>query len=267
MSDVETTRDNAGSQEAANAAPQPAFNQTLPEDLRNEPSLKNFTDAGSLAKSYVHAQRMIGADKIAIPGKSATPEEWRGIYQKLGAPEKPEDYAFEGLDEAAEKQLRQSAFDAGLNQSQANKFVEHIKSRKQSESDSQNSFLEQSTRDTEALLKKEYGQAYDHKMQAAAAAARQLLGNVDIMDNITLADGRQLGNVPEILKMFVNLSEMIGEDKLLGETTEMVMTPAEAKRQQDEVRRLDGPYWDSSHPEHKAYYEESLRLEEYITGG
>ena len=40
----------------------------IPEDLRNHPSIANMQDVGSLAKSMVHAQSMVGADKIAVPG-------------------------------------------------------------------------------------------------------------------------------------------------------------------------------------------------------
>jgi hypothetical protein len=69
----ETTQDT-GSQDVATAvsAAPVGFLDSLPEDLRMEPSLRNFTDPASLAKSYVHAQRMIGADKIPLPGKTAT---------------------------------------------------------------------------------------------------------------------------------------------------------------------------------------------------
>ena len=49
---------------AADAAPAVSFLDTLPEDLRGEPSLRNFNDVGALAKSYTHAQRMIGGDEI-----------------------------------------------------------------------------------------------------------------------------------------------------------------------------------------------------------
>ncbi|MEW9503600.1 hypothetical protein, partial [Jeotgalibacillus marinus] len=60
----ETTQDT-GSQDVAAASAAPAasaavpvgFLDSLPEDLRMEPSLRNFTDPASLAKSYVHAQR------------------------------------------------------------------------------------------------------------------------------------------------------------------------------------------------------------------
>jgi hypothetical protein len=60
---VETTPVDSGSQEAAPVG----FLDSLPEELRHEPSLKNFTDSAGLAKSYVHAQRMVGADRLHCP--------------------------------------------------------------------------------------------------------------------------------------------------------------------------------------------------------
>ena len=64
--------------------------------------------------------------------------------------------------------------------------------------------------------------------------------------------------------MFSAFAEQIGEDNLVGETTEMVMTPDEAQRQLSEVTRQDGPYWDRNHPERQAYVDEALRLREYL---
>ena len=51
---------------AAEAAPV-SFHETLEEGLRNEPSLRAIKDVNGLAKGYVNAQRMIGADKTVIP--------------------------------------------------------------------------------------------------------------------------------------------------------------------------------------------------------
>ena len=41
---------------------EPSFVSSLPEDLQNEPSLQNIQDVNQLAKGYVSAQRMVGAD-------------------------------------------------------------------------------------------------------------------------------------------------------------------------------------------------------------
>ena len=51
-----------GSPEVATESATPInFIDSLPEDIRGEPSLKNFSDIGGLAKSYVHAPE---ADRI-----------------------------------------------------------------------------------------------------------------------------------------------------------------------------------------------------------
>ena len=97
--DETTPMEDSGYQPEAQAVEQApvSFLDSLPEDLRGEPSLKNFTDAGSLAKSFVHAQRMIGAEKLPLPGKSATEDEWNTIYSKLGRPDSAADYQVEGV--------------------------------------------------------------------------------------------------------------------------------------------------------------------------
>ena len=41
-----------------------------------------------MAKSLVNAQSMIGVDKIAIPGKHATDEDWGEVWRK-GLPGQP----------------------------------------------------------------------------------------------------------------------------------------------------------------------------------
>ena len=35
---------------------------------------------------------MIGADKVAIPGKHATDDDWNVVYTKLGRPNEAKDY-------------------------------------------------------------------------------------------------------------------------------------------------------------------------------
>ena len=69
-----------------------SFVDTLPEDIRSESSLQNFTDAGQLAKSYIHAQRMVGADKMPVPTKNFTDDDWKETFTKLGVPASPDKY-------------------------------------------------------------------------------------------------------------------------------------------------------------------------------
>ena len=68
------------------------WKDSLPEDLKNEKALESIQDIPGLAKSFIHAQKMVGTDKISIPNKHATDDDWNDVYSKLGRPSKPEDY-------------------------------------------------------------------------------------------------------------------------------------------------------------------------------
>jgi len=266
----EATQDT-GSQEvadtgAASAAPV-GFLDSLPEDLRNEPSLRNFTDPGSLAKSYVHAQRMIGADKIPLPGKSATDDEWRAVYSKLGAPDDPSGYDISfnsaSMGDSEMEGLKAALHQAGLTNRQAQAFANYLDQSYSEGMSQRESAAEDARYQGEQELRQEYGKAFEQKLERAQMAANTLLGGTEIFDEITLSDGRMLGDHPEIVRMFASLADQIGEDSLEGQTTEMIMTPEEASRQIAEMTRRDGPYWDRMHPEHDSYVSQVLALREY----
>ena len=68
------------------------FQELIPEEYKEEKALQNFTNMKDFVKSYVNAQRLVGANKVAIPNKMATEEDWEEVYKKLGRPDKPEGY-------------------------------------------------------------------------------------------------------------------------------------------------------------------------------
>ena len=67
------------SEEVAPSDAQQDWRSQIPEDIAGHRSLEHIQDVGALAKSYVNAQQMIGADKLAIPGKYATDEDWAEV--------------------------------------------------------------------------------------------------------------------------------------------------------------------------------------------
>ena len=68
------------------------FKDLIPESFKEEKSLENFNNMEDFVKSYLHAQKLVGADKIPVPNKHATDEDWNEVFKKLGAPSNPEDY-------------------------------------------------------------------------------------------------------------------------------------------------------------------------------
>lgn len=256
MSEAEATQET-GSQESA--PPAASFQDSLPEDLRGNPSLKNFNDVGSLAKSYVHAQRMVGADKIPLPGNNSTDDDWSRVYDKLGRPADIKDYDVSLPEIFEDDGFRKSIHAAGLNQKQAASVAQFMQSQTEAANGKLDAYREQAKLDTETELRAEYGKAFGEKVQRAQATAKYLLGSKgdptsedNILGNIRLADGRMLGDHPDIIRMFEAMSHEIAEDDLDGVTTESAMTPQDAQDEIDQLQadRKNGAYWNKHHPAH-----------------
>ena len=71
------------------------FKTLIPEAYKEEKSLQNFSNMDDFVKSYLHSQRLVGADKIPVPNKLATEDDWNTVYERLGRPENPEGYSYD----------------------------------------------------------------------------------------------------------------------------------------------------------------------------
>lgn len=256
----------------------------IPEEIRGHKSLETINDVGALAKSYVNAQSMIGADKIAIPGKYATDDDWNEVYTRLGRPDSPEGYELqnnlaEGIeaDEGMLDWYRQTAHEIGLTPTQAQKLLDKYNGELGSRVDGDTGQADQLIAQTETELRREYGQAFEDRMSNANAIMFEF-GAVDTVEGetmsavseIELADGRLLGDHPEMIKMMVNIGEFIsskiGEDSLEGVKTSNAFSPADAQAKLEELRAPNSPYWDQRHPQHQFYVDESLKYQGMLNG-
>lgn len=252
------------------------WKSSIPEEIRGHASLEHINDIGALAKSYVHAQQMVGADKIALPGKSATPDEWGEVYAKLGRPESPDGYelAYNNLPEGAEMDdgmvswFKDTAHKAGMNPQQAQMMLDAY--NEMQFSDAENIGLEAQARveQIEGELRKEYGQAFDDRMALANGVLAEF-GNPEITE-VQLADGTMLGDNPEIIRMLANmgvyLRDKVGEDTLEGVKTSGGVTPSDAMQKVSDLTAPNTPYWDQRHPEHHWYVQEAMKWREYVSG-
>ena len=59
------------------------FKELIPEEYKEEKALQNFSTMNDFVKSYLNAQRLVGANKVAIPNKMATDEDWEEVYNNL----------------------------------------------------------------------------------------------------------------------------------------------------------------------------------------
>ena len=242
-----------------------SFVDTLPEDVRAEPSLKNFQDAGQLAKSYVHAQRMVGADKISVPTKHATDEDWNQVFSKLGVPDSPDKYEVkyelqEGANDTPVKNFISEAHKLNLLPHQVQGVLNYYSQLEQNANDSQQKDMELNKIENESSLRKEWGLAYDKKMNEANSVFKNFFAT-DLAD-VKLQDGTPLGNHPGFVRSLSEMASKFSEDSMgAGQEESGGITPAEADR---EIQKILGdpnhPYFQKNHPGHKSAVDEMFKL-------
>jgi len=245
-----------------------SWRDALPDDIRDHQSLQNISDVGSLAKTMIHAQSMVGAEKIPVPGKWATDDDWEQVYTKLGRPDAADGYELDlGESEVNEEfvgSFRDAAHKAGLTPRQAQQLVGWYNDQGALGGEGGAQIDVQAARATaEADLRQEYGNAYDDRLKLGDNLIGEF-GEEGLMD-LRLEDGTPLINNAAFVKTIINaahyINSSISEDKLVGDSGS-AMTPAEADQKIQELMRPDGPYWDGRHPMHESYVQQVLELHE-----
>ena len=238
---------------------------SLSEAIRSDKSLENIKDIEGLAKSYVHAQKMVGADKIPVPNKYATDKDWDAVYEKLGRPKSADGYKFDlpqdkKVDEVSLKEFSTQAHKLGLLPGQAQgmvKFYNEMTAKSLQDADGKALAAREAS---EKALKQEFGQAYDQKVTQAATLAKSV-GATDIL-NRNLEDGTKLGDHPDMIKVFAQLASKMGEDSIVQASGPTYLTPSQIEKQIGELTQTGSAYWDKNHPNHTVAVQEVLALRE-----
>jgi hypothetical protein len=236
---------------------------SLSDEIRNEKSLENISDIESLAKSFVHAQKLVGADKIPVPNKFATDEDWNKVYEKLGRPNSAQEYNFNlpdgsSVDEKALTNFKDAAHKYGLLPKQAEGILNFYQDMTNGMIADLDSKAEQGRMNAEQTLQKEWGAAYNSKLNSAMDAAREYL-DTDFA-HLTLSDGTKVGDHPVFIKAFAKIASDVGEDKFVSANGPQYMTPDEIGKQVGELQKQGSAYWDKNHPNHDAAVKEVQNL-------
>ena len=264
---------------AAQPAPANDWRASLPEDIRDNPSLRDIKDVGNLAKSYLHAQKLVGMDRsklLTVPGDDAEPEQWNEFYSKVGRPADPKDYALPvdkvewdatvPRDEAMEQWFTKTAHEAGLTPRQAEKLFTSYVDQLKSAGQGMTQMLQQSYEQNVQALKTEWGMTYEKNVEAADAVIDKL-GVPEfrqLLDAVAPGVGR-LGDHPALVKALYKVASIMGEDSVTdrGKSENFAYSPGEAK--QEIARRMGDKsfmeaYLKGDHPNHKFAVDEMARL-------
>jgi len=242
------------------------FQSLIPESYKEEKSLQNFSNMDDFVKSYLHSQKLVGADKIPVPNKLATDEDWNAVYERLGRPETPDGYKYElpketKLEEKTLKAFSEEAHKLGLLPKQAQGIINYYNSI--AEQSEQNALVneEAAKAEAEVELRKEYGPAYDLKIAQARNLATNTFG-ADFLRNTKLADGSVLGNHPQVVRAFADLASKMSEDGIVQGEATSVMTVKEIDSEIESLTQPGSAYWDKTHVNHRKAVGEVQRLYE-----
>ena len=272
---TETSTENTKPVEATIAPStetQPAaktWKEAISEEFRNDPNIEKFTEIDALAKSYINATQMIGKDKVAVPNKNSTDDQWNEVYDKLGRPESADKYSLNAksevvpIDEQAIKQFAENAHQLGLNNKQAQGILEFYKNNMEGTAQQSKIDTETAQAQAEQQLRQEWGRDFEGKVKQAGALAKANI-NPEILD-MTLSNGIRLGDHPEIIKGFAKIAGMMSEDKIVATESENVNTIADIESEISAITNdTNGPYWNKQHPDHDKMVQQVYTLREML---
>ena len=252
--DVQTTTTLTSDQTTTEQPKEVDFKSLIPEAYKEEKSLHNFSNMDDFVKSYLHSQKLVGADKIAIPNKYSTDEDWKKVYKQLGTPETGEGYKYKlpedhKIEDDTLKNFSNEAAKLGLLPNQANGVMNYYNEIiKQGLSDQA---AQQKTAQDEAVveLRKEFGASYQKEIQSAKNLVHATLGK-EFIDNALLQDGSRLGDNPTVIKAFAKLANKLSEDDIVKGDVPSYLTTSEINKQISALQQPGSAYWDKRHLSH-----------------
>ena len=220
----------------------------MPEEVRNASVIKRLATPEDAARSLIEHDRMSGRMLLlptAEPGTEDHTKEMQAIYNKMGRPEKAEDYAFtlpEGreMDEQASKQWKTTFHGLGLSQTQAQGMLDEFFRGVKAGENLRDARVEQSRVEGLKQLYAEFGATAEERTAKAKMAVSHVRAGyfngqggaraVDLIASARLDDGSMLLNQPEVVEALASIQDRLFEGELkegdtvvLGRETESAL--------------------------------------------
>lgn len=267
----------AGAAGDGGGADQAQWRAALPEDLRDDPHLKNYTSLEDLAKGHINANMRISRsiqipredaapevrkeflDKVMqvpgvtrIPDADASDEDKAAFWNSIGRPERSDGYdlkapEFEGLEFEPGDTLKvwQDRFHAaGLNTAQAQALMnEYLADQAKVVGAAVEARAE-----GEKALRQEWGDQYAQRLQIAEAAVTQMMPE----GFAELVQATGLHNHPVFIRGMEKIGRLGLEDEIIRDIVPQGQAFAGVEELRSEIAdlRQSAPYTDARHPDH-----------------
>ena len=242
------------------------WRQGLPEDIRNEKCLDSIKTIGTLVKSFVSAQKMVGANKITLPGENATEEERNAFFNAIGRPETADGYSYEGvelpkgvvIDDDTMKEFRSFAHKNGLTQDAFKAAVAFDVERCRKIAEAEAAEANREYEETLGKLQQDYGANLNTVIAQCNKALetfglKQLFEDKGLLSNYTM------------IKALATIGGKISESRLVSAD----LTPKgndPQSRLNEIMADRNGAYYHRDHPGHDAAVSEVNQLLKQLAG-
>ncbi len=238
----------------------------LSDDLKNDDNLKTIHDVNALAKSYVHAQKMIGANKVPLPGKHASEDDIQRFYDQIGRPPLdkyevalPKNAKF--VDKAIVDELKPVAHKLGLMPNQLQGVMEWIEGKNQTLAEQMQQSSQVNYEKEVNSLKTEWGKTFESRL----AYGERVLQEVAGPELTQYLKDKGLNNDIKLVKLLGTIGEKLyKEDTPPGDGTGgsgSFYDPSTAQAKYNEIiGDFNHPYHKAEHPKHNAAVQEVMQL-------
>lgn len=221
------------SDQTTQAAP-PTWRDTLPDDLKADPTLATVPDVPTLAKNYLATKAMTGKKAYELPQPDWTPEKRKEWHKTIGVPETPDKYP------SVDKTILEKAgvpaevlstattkfHELGLTPDQAKGLLDWYVGDAAKGAELQQVEREKARATGEAALKQEWGDSFDAKMGLVKVWLKEN-GSEDLLK---WAEETGAGNNPAFIKALVNsASKTLESNSRLGINPGGAVGPAAAQ--------------------------------------
>ncbi len=244
---------------------QASWLESLPAELRGDPSLKDFKDVAALATSYKHAQKFTGnQDPNRVVLWPTDPNDEKGmadIYKRLGRPDTVDGYKLddfkppEGLpwDAEFQKDMVAVLHSAGASEAQVKKVLAGYAEKTSAMFEQAGKAQKQMAIDSQATLQKEWGLKFDENFAISEAMLNKHADDEFIKDIMAVG----LHNKASTLRFLANIGQGMkeadlhfapGSSGLTGAMTpEQAISAINAKRADPVFQKQHGDRDDPGH--------------------
>jgi len=271
--------------------PEPTWRDSLPEELKVHPALKDTVDVPALAKQFVDLQSHLG-QSIRIPSKEAGVDDVKAFYTKViekvpglivrpdmedpvakdafyamvGRPVEDKGYELpdgNAVPEEVLESLRKSAWGAGINK---NQFKAVTKALNESLATAK-AKAEKSRTDNVAAIDKEYGAAKDSKLNLAKGIAVATGAPKELIEAVGKGEA-SVATVNWLLAVAAKFPAEGADIVKQGDGANASLSPSEARNRIIEIRANSAhPVWNVRDPLHDAAVNEWADLHKFMAAG